>query len=96
MTAPSAHHVAASLTQDALAAVFDASAVSALREDSPLAALGMSDADVVCVADALAAAARGQGLWCVLDDADLGQAETVSDLIAAVTAKLAESEGVAG
>jgi hypothetical protein len=76
--------------------VFDASAVSALREDSPLAALGMSDADVVCVADALASAARDRGLSCVLDDADLVQAGTVSDLIGAVTARLAESEGLAG
>jgi len=88
----SEHHVAASLVRDALTAVFDRDSVSLLREDSPLVALGMTDADMVCFADALAASARAQGRGCVLADADLEGVATVADLIGAVVAALAPGE----
>ena len=94
MTSTSAHHVAASLTQEALAAVYEPTAVALLREDSPLSALGMTEADVVCIADALAVGAARRGLTCVLDDVDLVDlvdlvdVGTVATLIGAVQAKI--------
>jgi len=91
VTSTSAHHVAASLTQEALAAVYEPTAVALLREDSPLSALGMTEADVVCIADALAVGAARRGLTCVLDDVDLVDlvdVGTVAKLIGAVQAKI--------
>jgi hypothetical protein len=84
MTATASRHDAASVVQEALVAVFDATAVGVLREDSPLSSLGFTDADMVCVADAIAAASSSRGVTCVLDDADLVDVVTVADLIDAV------------
>ena len=92
MTAVDPHHVAASLTQDALAAVFDPASVALLREDSPLSAVGLTDADMVAVADAIAEAAAREGLVCILTDADVSGVTTVSDLIAGVVAQLATTQ----
>jgi hypothetical protein len=92
MTNSPPHHLAAQVTQEALAAVFDPSAVAALREDSPLSALGFADADMVCVVDALAAAASARGRSCVLEDADVVEVTSVADLIGAVMTALDEPE----
>ena len=72
------------LVQEALGAVVDPTIVVTLREDSPLAAAGLSVPDAVCLADAVAAAAEVRGLACSLADDDLAQATTVADLVDAV------------
>lgn len=77
---------AAGIVEQALAEVFDAAVVGRLREDSPLAVLGMEPADAVCVADAAARAAGAFGCTCALGDDDLVGASTVADLVAAVGA----------
>ena len=79
-----ARRPAALIVEAGLAAVFDAAAVAGLREDSPLGAVGMTDADAVCVADAIAAAADETGWSCVLDDEVMAGAQTVAALIDAV------------
>lgn len=76
--------LAASIAEEALAEVFDAEAVSGLREDSPLSVLGMAPDDVVCVAEAIARSARRRGLVRELGDADFISVETVADLIDAI------------
>jgi hypothetical protein len=81
-------HIAAELVEEALRAVYEPSQVALLREDSPLSALGASAADMVCIADALAVAARHQGRSCVLDDSDVDEVATVADLIGVVLVKL--------
>ncbi len=86
------HHLAAQVAEDALRSVFEPQAVSALREDSPLAAIGLTSADVVCVADAVAQAAVDRGFTCVLDDAAMENVETVADLVRAITEAAAQSE----
>jgi len=51
----------------------------------------MTEADVVCIADALAVGAARRGLTCVLDDVDLVDlvdVGTVATLIGAVQAKI--------
>lgn len=75
---------ASSLAESALAAVLGPEVVSGLRQDSPLAGVGLTAADLVCVSDAIAEAATRHGVHCVLDDGDLGGLETVSDLVAAI------------
>jgi enoyl reductase-like protein len=84
--------VAAGLVEDALGEVFEPALVSRLREDSPLSVLGMSPADAVSVADAIAAAAGRAGLSCALDDADFITEEdlTVADLVEAIMRALDE------
>jgi hypothetical protein len=86
MTAPWDRRTAGQLVEEALAAVFDGEAVTALREDSPLSAVGMTSADLVCLADAIADAATARGRTCVLGDVALSDVVTVSDVIDAVTA----------
>jgi hypothetical protein len=77
---------AGQLVEVALAAVFDVEAVQGLREDSPLSAVGMTSADLVSLADAIADASSARGRTCVLDDRALSDVVTVSDVIDAVTA----------
>ena len=86
MTKAIEHRVAAGIVEDALASVFDPAVVRGLREDSPLAAVGMTPADAVCIADAVAAVAERAGLACHLDDADFATARSVADLVSAVEA----------
>ncbi len=74
----------AAIAEEALRRVFDSQSVAGLREDSPLAMLGMTPADVVCLADAVARAAQERSLTCMLGDADLAGLTTVADLIDAV------------
>lgn len=81
------HRTAAAIVEDALVAVYDAAVVRRLREDSPLEALGMSAADAICVADAVAASAVAAGHTCVLVDADFADAVTVADLVGRVQAR---------
>jgi hypothetical protein len=80
------HRTAAAIVETALSRVFDARAVAALREDSPLTALAVQPADLVCIGDAVASAAGERAWSCVLSDADVDPLDTVSDLIAAVRA----------
>lgn len=75
---------AAAVVQEALAAVLDPALVPTLREDTPLAAAGMTSADAVCVADAVAAAGLARGIDGYLGDADFATAVTVGDLVEAV------------
>ncbi len=75
---------AALVVQEALAAVLDPALVASLREDTPLAAAGMTPADAVCVADAAADAAARRGVTCALGDADFATVVTVADLVEAV------------
>lgn len=84
MSAPVEQRLAAQVAEEALRSVFDPQAVSALREDSPLTAIGLTPADVVCLADAVAKAANDRGFSCVLGDADLEGVHTVADLVEAV------------
>ncbi|MCX6434476.1 MAG: hypothetical protein NTX29_17490 [Actinobacteria bacterium] len=84
MTPAIDHRVAAGIVEDALTSVFDPAIVRGLREDSPLAGVGMMPADAVCIADAVAVAAERAGLVCHLDDADFATAESVADLVRAV------------
>lgn len=79
-----ARHDAAVVVEQALAAVFDPAVVGRLREDSPLSSLGLVDADLVCVADAVATSAGAVGAECVLGDEDVAAVVTVADLIDAV------------
>ncbi len=86
MTSAIEHRVAAGIVEDALTSVFDPAVVRGLREDSPLAAVGMMPADAVCIADAVAVAAERVGLVCHLDDAAFATAQSVADLVRAVEA----------
>lgn len=86
---------AAVIVEQALLAIFAADVVSGLREDSPLTALGMTDADAVCVADAVMVGATAMGWTCVLGDADLAGATAVADIIDAV-ARCAAQEPAEG
>jgi len=81
------HRTAAAIAEAALSTVFGASAVQALREDSPLSAVGLAPADLVCISDAVSDEAVRRGLTCVLDDADLGTVTTVGDLVGVVQAQ---------
>jgi hypothetical protein len=78
------HRTAAGIVEQALLAVFDPAVVRQLREDSPLAALGMMPADAVAIADAAVDAAASVGVTCALGDADFAGISTVADLVAAV------------
>jgi hypothetical protein len=78
--------IAAGIVEDALTVVFDPTVVRQLREDSPLTVLGMTNADAVCISDAVRDAAGASGLDCHLGDTDLESASTVADLVAAVQA----------
>jgi hypothetical protein len=84
--AASTRTVSAAIAEAGLLEVFGAQAVAGLREDSPLAKLGMSPDDAVCIADAVARAAQTRSLTCVLGDAELADLVTVTDLIDAVAA----------
>ena len=90
MTPPD-RRVAVAITVEALRRVLDPATVSALRDDSPLAAIGVTDADLACIADAIAAesARIPDGAVAVLDDGDFEAIDTVADLVAAVTDALA-------
>ena len=85
MSAPDRRAVALAV-ESALGAVFDPALVRQLREDSPLAVLGMVPADAVCIADAVAHEAERAGWSCDLGDADLSTVQSVADLVAAVAA----------
>ncbi len=80
--------VAASLAEAALGVVLGAELVAGLRKDSPLAGVGLSETDHVCLSDAVAAAASAHGADCVLEDADLSGVQTVGDLIAAIRSRI--------
>jgi hypothetical protein len=84
VTAVIDRRIAAGIVEDALSGVFSPEVVRGLREDSPLAGIGMAPADAVCVADAVAAAADQAGLVCQLSDGDFTAAHTVADLVSAV------------
>jgi hypothetical protein len=88
---PIAHRDAAVIVEQALTAVFDPAVVRQLREDSPLAGLGMAPADAVCVSDAVADAADRVGWSVDLGDADLADALTVADLVLAVESRAVEA-----
>jgi len=80
----------AGLVEDALGEVFEPTVVAGLREDSPMSTLGMTPADAISIADAVALAAQRSGLTCLLDDADFvveGDL-TVADLVDAVMRQL--------
>lgn len=79
--------VAADLAERGLAAVVGDDIVAALREDSPLDRIGLVPADLVCVSDAVAAAALGDDRECVLTDADVDALVTVADLVTAIAAR---------
>jgi hypothetical protein len=66
--------------------VFDPDVVRGLRADSPLSALGMTLADTVCVADAIALCARRHDVRVEPGDGDLDGLVTVADLIGAIAA----------
>ena len=85
---------AAAAVKAALIAVFDAGPVSVVRADSPLSALGLTDADMVCVADAVTRETASWPAPCVLDDDDLAGVATVADLVNAV--HIRRSAGVEG
>lgn len=85
------HRLAAGIVEQALMAVFDPDLVRRLREDSPLAALGMTPADAVAIADAVESAAAALGVSCQLSDADLATATTVADLVVAVQSATADA-----
>ncbi len=91
-TAAMERRQAARVVDVALRAVLAADVVSRMREDSPLVASGMTDADAVCVVDALAAASAEAGWACVLDDAALIDVVTVADLIDVVTVRASQVE----
>ena len=78
---------AALVVQEALSAVLDPAMVATLREDSPLAAAGMTPADAVSVADAAAEAGARRGLSCLLGDDDFAAASTVGALVDIVREK---------
>ena len=78
------HRTAAAIAEAGLAAVFAPDVVARMREDSPLSALGLTPADLVCVSDAVADAAVARGRVCLLDDADLDGLESVADLVRAI------------
>ncbi len=84
------HRTAATIVETALSAVFDASVVSRLREDSPMSTVGMRPADAVCLADAISAAATNGGHQCELRDSDFADVTTVADLVGAVEAAAVE------
>jgi len=86
MTGTLAQRTAAEITERALSVVFGSAAVTALRADSPLAAVGLRSGDLVCVSDAVAAESSARGVTCVLDDVALADVATVGDLVAAVQA----------
>ncbi len=87
---------AGGLVRVGLDAVFDPAPVAALRSDSSLRAVGWTDADAVCVADAIASAAHAAGLDVRLTDADFAGVATVDDLVAAVAARLPGIDGPSG
>jgi hypothetical protein len=80
--------VSEALVEESLSAVFPPAAVSGLRSDSPLSALGLVPADLVALGDAIAASAAARGRSCILDDFALAQAVTVADLVDAVRSAL--------
>lgn len=65
----------------ALARVFPADVVTGLRADSPLSALGMTDADAVCLSDAVGDAAASVSFRCVIDDDAMASVRTIADLV---------------
>ena len=77
---------AAALAEAGLTAVVGPGIVAGLREDSPLARIGLTSADLICLSDAIANAATTAGAHCVLDDADMVDLVTVADLVSAVAA----------
>ncbi len=79
--------VAAALAERGLAAVVGEDIVATLREDSPLEGIGLTDADLVCVSDAIASAAATRGQDCVLTDGDVVGLVTVADLVTAIAAR---------
>ena len=79
--------VAAALAERGLAAVVGEHIVAALREDSPLEGIGLTEADLVCVSDAIASAACAQGEDCVLTDEDVVGLVTVADLVSAIATR---------
>lgn len=87
---------AAVVVEEALGRVFDVAIVKGLREDSPLAVLGMTSADAACVSDAVADAAARLGLVVDLGDADLEGAQSVADLVRAVQSAQAGPSGEPG
>lgn len=78
------YRTAAAIAEEALARVFGSSAVSGMREDSPLSAVGLALDDLVAFADAVDAAAAARGLDCPLGDPDLTGLSTVADVVALV------------
>lgn len=65
--------------------------VASLREDSPLSALGMQAADLVCLAEAIW---TETGL--LIDDSDLAGIVTLGDLQGVVNAKAQKTSGIGG
>lgn len=95
--------LAGSLVEEGLAHVFPAELVGGLREDSPLAVLGLVPEDLVAVSDAVGAAAARRGVACRIGDADLiglvvddggvRSGATVTDLVTATQRALARAAG---
>jgi len=77
---------AAGLAEAGLGSVVDPALVAGLREDSPLDAVGLAAADLVCLSDAVGQAAAARGLVCALDDGDLDGVVTVADLVTVIAA----------
>ena len=78
---------AAALAERGLAAVVGEDIVATLREDSPLEGIGLTEADLVCVSDAIAAAASARSVDCVLSDEDVVGLVTVADLVTAIATR---------
>jgi hypothetical protein len=77
-------HEAERLVAEALRSVFAPEVIGQARDDSPLASLGMTGADAIAVAEALAAQAQVAGYTCLLGDAEFAEVTSVSDLVSAV------------
>lgn len=87
------HRDAAVILEQALGAVFDETIVRQLREDSALAALGMTPADAVCLSDAVAEAAARVGWVVDLGDADVAGVTRIADLVNAIAANAVRAGG---
>lgn len=79
---------ATTITRTALAMVVDPMLAASARGDSALADLGIVDADMVCIAEAVRRAAGRSGFEIVVGDQDLGAVRSCADLTAVVRASI--------
>lgn len=91
MTAVVPRRESVALAVAALRRVFEPSVVAGIRDDTPLSSLGLADADMACLADAVHAAAREQGRTVLLGDREMDAVVLVGDLVDAISAASASS-----